>query len=360
VIHSLGYGGAERVLTDLVKNLDSRAYEIAVCTFYDPPGFRTEIEEANIEVHFLEKKRRLDVALVVRLARLMRKLKPDVVSMHCRDAFNIGTPASMLARIPTRIATEHSVGSGRSQFLNRLAFTFFSRRWNATIAVSQFLKDFMVQTWGIPTSRIRVIYNGIDLGRVDYVGDRNELRRVLGLSSQALIVGNVGTLKIEKGHGAFLEAASRIASKNEAVHFVMIGDGPLMNDLADQARQLGISSRTHFMGARTDAVRLAAGFDVFLSTSNVETFGLAAVEAMLLGVPIVGFDVGSMREIVTDKENGFLVSPRDTSGAAERVLSLLEDAYLRESMGKRARVSAESRFSLPVMIDHYSQLLSAR
>jgi glycosyltransferase involved in cell wall biosynthesis len=201
----------------------------------------------------LEKKGRLDGVLVFRLALLMQRLRPDIVSMHCRDAFHFGAPAALLARVRTRIATEHSVGSGTNAFLNKMGFRLFSPTWTSTIAVSEFLKDFMVRRWGIPEGRIEVIYNGVDFARLDAEtdaeGGRIGLREQLGLSPQVPIVGNIGTLKKEKGHDVFLEVAAEIARKNESMHFVLIGDGPLMEPLRARVRELEFSERVHFMGS---------------------------------------------------------------------------------------------------------------
>ena len=356
LIHSLDYGGAERVIVDMARNLDSAGYKVAICAFSDKLGLGKEFEETSVDLYILEKRSRFDLMLVVRLTRLMRRLRPDVVSMHCRDALHFGTPACLLARVPRRIATEHSVGSGTSQFLNSLAYRMSLPTWTAAVAVSEFLKELMLRKWHLPAEKVRVIYNGIDLSRLQPGTDSTYIRRELGLPSEARIVGNVATLKKEKGLDDFLEIAAAIAPRNKWVHFVLIGGGPLVSHLVSRAAQLGLSARLHLMGTRADIADLVAGFDVFLCTSEVETFGLAVVEAMYLRVPVVAFDVGAMKEVIFDGVDGFLVKPRDIDNAAARVMSLIENPRLSEMIGAAARESVETRFSIHTMVREYERL----
>jgi glycosyltransferase involved in cell wall biosynthesis len=360
LIHSLGYGGAERVVVDMAKNLDTAGYKVAVCVFSETLDLAKELDGSRIDLHILRKAGRFDFVLVARLIRLLRTLKPDVLSMHCRDALHFGTPAALLARVPIRIATEHSVGPGTNQFLNRLAFGFSSPTWSATVAVSEFLKRFMVQKWGLHSERVRVIYNGIDFARLGSKHDCTRLRRELGLSLETPIVGNLGTLKKEKGHLQFLDVAAKIASQHNLVHFVLIGSGPLLNDLGGCASQLGLAGRVHFMATRHDAPAMVSGFNAFLCTSQVETFGLAVVEAMYLGVPVVAFDVGSLGEIIQDGVNGFLVTHGDIEAASERVLSLLGDPVLRGAVTESARETVEGKFSVEAMVRAYEKLFAIR
>lgn len=355
VIHSLGFGGAERVVVDFAKNLDRTCYEADVCVLSERLALAGELSGSGVGLHVLPKRSRFDAALVARLAGLMRRLRPDVVSMHCRDAFHFATPACLLAGVPVRIATEHSVSPGTNEKLNRLAYRMSVPTWTATVAVSDYLRSFMIRTWSVPSERIRVIHNGVDFSRFR-APDRQALRTTLGIPPGAGIVGNVGTLKKEKGHKEFLNAAASILAAGVDAHFVIIGDGPSRAELTRQAASAGVLDRTHFLGARLDAPELAAGFDVFLCTSEVETFGLAIVEAMYMGVPVVAFDVGSIGEIVADGSSGFLVPPGDSPAACSRVISILASEDVRRTMGQSAHAGAVERFSVSGMIRSYEKL----
>jgi glycosyltransferase involved in cell wall biosynthesis len=114
------------------------------------------------------------------------------------------------------------------------------------------------------------------------------------------------------------------------------------------------------MGARRDAPSIVREFDAFLCTSQIETFGLAVVEAMYLGVPVVAFDVGSLNEIIIDGINGFLVKHGDIEAASERVLSLLADAVLGRAIAESARESVEGRFSVQKMTRAYEKLFDIK
>ncbi len=360
LIHSLGLGGAERIVVDFAKNLDPARYEVHVCTMSDSLDIAGELIDSRVRLHVLRKRGRFDLALVLRLAYLMRRLRPDILSMHCRNAFHFGTPASLLAGIPIRIATEHSVGLGGSRVLNRLAYRLSVYTWTATVAVSDYLKDVMNKTWSIPSKRIQVIHNGVDFSRIPDMSHQQLLRQLLNLPHDACIVGNVSTLRKEKGLKEFLDVAAALLASGVDAHFVIIGGGDLLDELQQHASDVGVRERTHFLGPRNDAPQLMAGFDVFLCTSEVETFGLAIVEAMYMAVPVVAFDVGSLREVVVDGENGFIVSRGDSAGAAARVASLLMSKELRETIGLSASTTAEEKFSVQRMIRGYERLFFGR
>ncbi|MCX5800987.1 MAG: glycosyltransferase [Candidatus Eisenbacteria bacterium] len=360
LIHSLVFAGAERVVVDMAKELDVAGYKVAICVFAEVEGLAAELDHSRISLYVVQKKRRFDFVLLFRLISLLRRFKPHVLSMHCRDALHFGAPAALIAGVPIRIATEHSVGPGTNQFLNRLAFGLSSPTLSATVAVSEFLKRFMVQKWGFRPERIKVIHNGVDFARLGSGHNPGGLRRELGLSPGTRIVGNAGRLGKEKGHDQFLEIASKVACQDSLVHFVLIGNGPALDRLKALAAELGLADRVHFMAARLDAPSVVTEFDVFLCTSQIETFGLAVVEAMYLGVPVVAFDVGSLNEIITDGVNGFLVSHGDIEAASGRVLSLLGDPVLRGVITKSALETVEGRFSVQKMTRAYEELFGVK
>jgi glycosyltransferase involved in cell wall biosynthesis len=166
----------------------------------------------------------------------------------------------------------------------------------------------------------------------------------------------VGRLVPIKGLDVFLEVAAILRRETGAVRFSILGDGPLRDELARHARDLGLHECLQFLAPRPDPFGYYRSLDLYLNTSVHEGLPLSVVEAMACGKPVVSAAVGGIPEIVTDGEDGFLVGGRDPARFAERCRALMRDPRLWTSMGERAAAAARSRLSAEVMAEAYRQL----
>jgi glycosyltransferase involved in cell wall biosynthesis len=148
-------------------------------------------------------------------------------------------------------------------------------------------------------------------------------------------------LSPEKGVEFFVEATNEIAKVMPNARFWIVGDGPLRGELERRA-----GDAVHFLGARDDVPELLHAMDVFVMPSLEEAFGIAVVEAMACGLPVVATNVGGLPEVVADKNTGLLVPPRDAGALASAVVKLANDESLRRAFGERGRARAEERFAL--------------
>jgi glycosyltransferase involved in cell wall biosynthesis len=155
------------------------------------------------------------------------------------------------------------------------------------------------------------------------------------------VVGTVSRLSPEKGVEFFVEATNEIAKVMPNARFWIVGDGPLRGELERRA-----GDAVHFLGARDDVPELLHAMDVFVMPSLEEAFGIAVVEAMACGLPVVATNVGGLPEVVADKNTGLLVPPRDAGALASAVVKLANDESLRRAFGERGRARAEERFAL--------------
>ena len=181
------------------------------------------------------------------------------------------------------------------------------------------------------------------------------VRRDLEIPEDVQVVGTLGRYEPQKGLVYFLRAAARVHAKRPLTHFLVVGDGPLREELEALATELGIRQVVHFAGWRSDVPELLAAMDVFCLASLWETFGIAIAEAMLASLPIVASNVDGIPEVVADGETGFLVPPKDAMALAEKLLLLLEDQDLARDMGEAGRLRAQTRFSVPTMVHEYEQ-----
>lgn len=197
--------------------------------------------------------------------------------------------------------------------------------------------------------RTAVIHNGIDLGRF-----RNVTPVDLGLPPDAVAVGFVGRFVDWKGVLTLVDAWRRVAPSISRAHLVLVGEG---EEEEEMRRRLDGSPRVRWLGFRTDVPQVMAALDVLVYPSVMEGFGLAAVEGMASGLPLIVAEAGSLPEVVGDAGAGRFVPPHDASALGAALVELVTDAELRRTMGARGRERVEELFDLERMVDRYEEVL---
>jgi glycosyltransferase involved in cell wall biosynthesis len=191
------------------------------------------------------------------------------------------------------------------------------------------------------------IYNGIDPEAFAGGGvDRAAVRREMGVDPEAFLVVSVGRLVPVKGHAHLIDALPEVLRRRPDAAVLIVGDGPLRNDLEGRARSLGVGDRVRFSGHLGDVASVLGAADLFALPSLNEGLGLALVEAMATGLAAVASRVGGVPEVVVDGETGLLTPPRDAGALAGAVLRLMEDAGERRRMGEAGRARVRQHFSI--------------
>jgi glycosyltransferase involved in cell wall biosynthesis len=242
--------------------------------------------------------------------------------------------------------------------LNRLHRRTLSSA-SRVIAVSNAVARQLRSRQLVDSKRIAVVLNGVDTKRF-HVGDKQASRLSLlahyGVAASGFLVGSIGELRTLKRHDDFIRAAALLSKKIPACHFVIAGvdtspKGEVRNKLGQLASELGVSERIHFLGWLEDAPQLLQALDVFVSASETESFGLAIVEAMAAGTPVVATATEGAQEVVDDGITGLRVPIGDAVKLASAVEILLSDEAKRREIGTLARKAAQERFSLERMVD---------
>lgn len=185
---------------------------------------------------------------------------------------------------------------------------------------------------------VETLYHGTPAENGD--DRRGALRRDLGVPSNVPVVGTVASFKSQKGHRYLIRAASRVRKSVPDVRFVLVGGGPLEQEIRADVRRLGLDSTVLFAGSRDDAPCIGGDFDVFALASVHEGLPIALLESMTRGTPAVVTAAGGLPEVVEDGRQGFVVPVADDAALADRILALLADAPLRERLGRAARERA--------------------
>ena len=319
------------------------------------------VEELQREISPLR-----DVFAMVRLARIIRRVRPHILHTHTAKAGAIGRFAALLAgdaRPPIIVHTFHGhvlrgyFGPLRSRMFAALE-RVLARSTTCLVAVSPQVRDDLVRLGVAPEEKFIVIRLGIELeDRVDSDTDgRAETRRLLGIPSEAFTVGWIGRMTGIKRTDDVLLAFKRLRARGVDARLCMVGDGPDRAAIERRAHDLGIVRDTLFLGYQESVAPFYAAFDAFILPSANEGTPVTAIEALAAGRPVVATRVGGVPDVVRDGEDGFLVEAGDVEALAERLASLAADPGLRERMGAAGRGRVLPRYAVARLVDDVDRL----
>lgn len=362
VLHIIGggeFGGAERHILNLAGAMEPQAAEITVCCLFSAP-FVHIASEAGINVLAIPMRHKLDFGVVGKLTSLIRKGAFDLIHTH-------GVRANLLGRLAARQAGKKKVITTVHSLLERdypgllscLANSWIerlTRGWtDHFITVSQGLKDQLVSR-GVPGNKITVIYNGIVPDEFSPSEEPGAARGKLGFHPGTPLVGIVARLHAVKGHRYFLEAAREVLLQRSDAQFVVVGDGLCRSALEAMACRLGLTGKVVFTGFMEDVRPLMADLDLLVISSLWEGFGLTAVEAMALGVPVVATEVGGLPEVVLHGETGLLAPPANAAALAKSIVWMLEHPGATGEMAKKGEKAVREKFNATVMARRTEEL----
>jgi glycosyltransferase involved in cell wall biosynthesis len=329
--------GAERSTASLCEHLAAAGHSVTVACKQDSP-FVAVLRELPLDVRPLRIAGKTNVAAAVRLARLAREVRAEVVHTHLSTAAVWGSVAARLAGVPAVAHVRALNSKGCYLLADRI------------IAVSAAVRDHLVEQ-GMEGDRIDVVYTGMDPRRYYAALDRGAARRQLDLPAEALAVGVVAHLSQRKGHPVFLEAFAGVAARFPAAVAVLAGDGPDRKQLEAQAASLGIGDRVRFLGFLPDILPVYAALDVVaLPAITGEGLPRNLLEGGFLGLPAIGTRLSGVPEIIADGETGYVVPTGDAPALADRLTRLFADPVLRARLGRAAQAKIRSQFTLDAML----------
>lgn len=359
VVDSLGNGGLENGLLNLIKHMDPREFEHSICT--------VRAEGVNAEGLPTDRVRRLHLAKrdgshfqLAQLTGVIRASKPDVV--HSRNWGAIeAVVAGRLARSCAIVHSEHGLEAGptgrkpwRRVVFRRIAFELADR----VLCVSRKLRDFHTSSTGFPVRRVTVIHNGVDSRR--FCPDpaaRLRMRRDLKIGENDFCIGCVGNLLPVKDHAILLRALEQMGEAAKGWRVLIAGEGPERPKLEVAARGLAQQGvRVALMGACSSVPELLNALDVYALPSLNEGISNSLLEAMATGLPVIASDAGGNPEVVEDGICGLIFRAGDASCLAECLLRLCARVPLRDQLGARARRRVREEFSIDSMVENYERL----
>ena len=342
VIKCLGYGGAERLLVDMVAAADPERvmYEVAYVN-REQDALVPAIAALGTRVHPLGASNNADLRWMVAFRKLVTTRQYDVVHFHLPYAAALGQvvlSSFPRSKRPGVVYTEHSLWD-RARLVNRIVLRASLLKNERLIAVSQASYD------ALPDSlrrRATIVVHGVGLSRADSLVARREKMRArarseVGMTEDGLLFMTVANLRPEKGYDVLLEAVRTLADRGLPIRFAAVGRGPLSSALHARHAELALGDRFHFLGQRDDVLELLAGADAFVLASRHEGLPVVLMEATSVGLPIVATAVGGVPQVLDDEINALLVPPGDPAGLAGAIERLASDPQLRARLARNAR-----------------------
>ena len=297
------------------------------------------------------------------LRRAIRRIGPEVVHTHSSKAGILGRAAAWRERVPAVVHTIHGLPFGPSESAAKNWLYVSLERWAARrchkiVGVCDAMAEQALAAGVGRPGQFRTIYSGMEVEAfLNPRRTRAEVRRELGLADDEVAFGTVARLFERKGHDDILAVAPRILAENPKVRFVFVGDGLLRDRLRADAERLGVGEAVIFTGlVPPDRIpELLNAVDAVVHPSLREGLARVLPQALLVGRPVVSYDVDGAREVVLP-ETGFLLRPRDVDGLAGAVLSLAADPALRARLGGEGRRRFADQFRHETMTDQLRSL----
>jgi glycosyltransferase involved in cell wall biosynthesis len=372
VIARLNVGGPALHVTYLARGLAGRGYEttlVAGDVARGEASMSFVADQAGVEVVTLPGLSRelspiRDALAAFRLARLIRKLRPDVVHTHTAKAGAVGRAAALLAgtRRPVVVHTFHGhvlrgyFGTGGT-LVFRAIETLLARATDRLIAVSPEVRDELVALHVAPREKFSVVRLGIELEpRVRFDGDPTEVRRRHGIPEGKFVVGWFGRMTAVKRTDDLLTMLAGVRERGVDALLLLVGDGDDRERLEQRAHDLGLARSCLFLGYQEDVAPWYAICDAVVLTSASEGTPVTIIEALAAGRPVVATKVGGVPDVVDEGETGFLVRPHDTHALAERLEILAGDPVRRRTMGELGRARMLERYAVQRLVDDVDAL----
>lgn len=356
VLANLGAGGAERMAVHIVLGLNRRRFEPAIVAYSGRYGSDLEqkLDKAGVKTWFLGKGPGFDARTYYRLHRVFREFRPDIVHTHVH-VMRYAFPSLVYFKPRLMIHTVNNIAEceiePRARWLQHLAY----RRGVIPVAVAREVAASVERVYGIGNSR--VVWNCVptDLYASPQTS-RGVWRAKQGFSEEDVLFICVARFAPQKNHELLISAFAKGPASDPKAHLVLAGQGVLRAQLQARVNELGLTSRVHFLGLRTDIPDVLGAADIFALSSDYEGNPLSVIEAMAAGLPIVSTAVGGVPELLQDGKEGLIVQPGHCEQLSRAMITLLKDADLRRKMGVAAAVRAKKKFDVSAMVRAYEEL----
>lgn len=338
----VSWGGGERQVAGLCSHLQERGHEVKlICR--PASKLREWATAKGIESCPAEMKSTFVLSSILKLRSIIARERPDILHLHTSRAHVLGSMAGKLAGVKTIIATRRMDDPIKMLWPNTGAYGAWT---TAIVAISEAVRDVLISC-GVDPSKIRLIPSGADISQFVSACADQSVRAEFGGSAPLRLICTAASLSVRKGVRYLLEAAALLKDSTTQFRVIIAGEGDQRAELEQMTKRLGIDCM--FLGFYPDMARLLANIDIFVMPSLSEGLGVAVLEAMAAGKPVVASAVGGLKESVLGGKTGFLVPPADPQSLADAIKKLLVTPTLAEQFGAAGRARVRENYSLKNM-----------
>jgi glycosyltransferase involved in cell wall biosynthesis len=345
LLDSYQMGGTEEVVLTLLSGLKAIGWNPLLCCSDDPgvAAVRESASHRGIEYTTMPSSRgRSGLQIGRAFYGLSRRVLPDLLHVHLNWPLAVRQQvvAARIAGVRRIVATSHLV-TELDGLKSRGLHAVQSRLIDRYVAVSSAVKDRLCKSLAVPTRKVVVVHNGVEVAAPPDIDVGAVRRELVGPDERRRIAFTPARLHEQKGHAFLIRAAVSLPD----VVFLLAGTGPAEAELRALAARLGVAERVRFLGFQTDVPKILAACDLFVLPSLYEGLPITVLEAMAAGKPIVATAVDGTKEALVDGESGLVVPARDPVALAAAISRLTSDAELASRLARAARIRVEREFS---------------
>lgn len=367
VIFSLGTGGLENGLVNLINHIPEEKYSHVIICLKQSSDFSKRLKRQDIQIFELNKNEGQDWGSFIKMYRILKQINPDIIHTRNLAALEYQVPA-YFAGVKCRIHGEHGWEvfdpegkNAKYQWLRRMIQPFVHR----FIPLSVHLEHYLTKDVGIAARKVSRICNGVDTEKFHplQAQQKSQGECPFAFSPDKIYIGTVGRMHGVKDQITLVKAFITLIDENPALKnklvLILIGDGPLRADAEKLLHDSHLEKQAWLPGNRDDIAEIMHYLDVFVLPSQAEGISNTILEAMATGLPVIATRVGGNPELIKEGFTGSLVEKENPSAMAVCLLSYIQDKSMREQRGANARKRIMEEFSLQVMVNNYTNVYDA-
>ena len=333
--------GVKRLFAWMIPRFDRERFEVSLVSLRKKDVSEETLESFGVDITYLHKSK-FDPSTLTALLKVIDRKKIDVLHLHGYGATTFGRMAGAMRRLPT-ILHEHANLTDTPWF-QKIADAVLEPSTDIALAVSRSTADFVIKARQLPPDKVKIVYLGAPLDEFSRVRSGDEVeaaRRELGISPGEFAAGTVTRLHDSKGNSYLVDAAALVLKQRPHAKFYVVGEGPLLGDLQNQARALSLGDRFVFHGFAKDVASVVSAFDVSVFPSLWEGTPLTVFEALAMAKPIVATDADGLMDVLSHDRDALIVPRRDAPALADAIIRMMDDETLRTRLCEGARETSQ-------------------
>jgi glycosyltransferase involved in cell wall biosynthesis len=335
-------------------------YRFTLVSLGEPSPVLKELRHEGVTVRVIKHRLGLDWKCCARLARVLRDEKVELVHAHQSRTLHFGLIARLLYRYPPLLLTEHTRGWPDNVSAKRVAMSrMLLEDRDRIVATSLSVRQALLVNEGFPSDQVEVVYHGIVPPLAVADGERESVRRELGVAPDSLLILQIAPFEPCQNHAVAIRTLEQVVRSLPGARLALVGDGPEEGMIRELVRQRHLVSRVLFLGSRTDHSRLLVASDLVLQTGDHAGDLSVLILALALERPVVATRVGGVDEVVEDRTCGLIACPGDYGALSKKVLRLGTSPALRKQFGSRGRQRMDQLFSEAQTSQRYSAMYSS-